>query len=268
MQLFRLRDIRVTQQPDEQQQRGTPYHYLPIDQFTSAAHLLAENDEQDTFYYQLRTERHLLEHIQHGLHFFDLTGKPADNLPALTVACEFLGYHEHAINLAPGTISVTQEVTPSHLSVHNITSVTTDYPPMILDNPGWPLLSGLASAPMMLFATENLKQFLSLFDRYADINRPLSRQIRQHIDGILHVEESLTDRLKQGRPVRGRKLSLTLNPDCYRNPGEMYRFCRLINQVIACFISHSSFVLLEVFTPHNHKALWEYWHVDGLRPDM
>ncbi|MDE9466013.1 type VI secretion system baseplate subunit TssF, partial [Xenorhabdus bovienii] len=85
VQLFRLRDVQVIQQPDEGPQRGTPYRYLPIDQFTPAADLLA-GEEPDYFYYQLRTERDLLDRIQHRLHFFDLTGKPAGNLPALSVA--------------------------------------------------------------------------------------------------------------------------------------------------------------------------------------
>ncbi|WP_273546835.1 hypothetical protein [Xenorhabdus khoisanae] len=48
----------------------------------------------------------------------------------------------------------------------------------------------------------------------------------------------------------------------------MYRFCRLINQALACFITQSSFVMLEIFTPDSHKVLWQFWHVDGLRPEM
>ncbi|WP_139837566.1 type VI secretion system baseplate subunit TssF, partial [Xenorhabdus beddingii] len=228
------------------QQRGTPHRYLPISQFTPAAGLLAE-EQPDCFYYQLRTERDLLGRIQQQLHFFDLTGQPAENLPPLAVACHFLGYHERAMGLGQGTITVMQEGTPSHLSVHNITPATADYPPLLQDHAGWPLLSGLSSPPMMLFATENLKQFLRLFDHYAELNRPLSRHIRQHIDGIISVEERLTDRLKRGQPMRGRLVLLTLNPDCYRNPGEMYHFCRLINYAMACFVSQSSFVKLDVY---------------------
>ncbi|WP_232326238.1 hypothetical protein [Xenorhabdus hominickii] len=63
-------------------------------------------------------------------------------------------------------------------------------------------------------------------------------------------------------------LSLTLNPDYYRTPGEMYRFCRLINEAMACFISQSTFVKLEIFIPDSNKVLWQFGHVDGLRPDM
>ncbi|WP_275365043.1 hypothetical protein [Xenorhabdus bovienii] len=63
-------------------------------------------------------------------------------------------------------------------------------------------------------------------------------------------------------------LSLTLNPDGYVNPGGMYRFCRLINQAMACFVSQSTFVKLNVYTPDSNKALWEFWEVYGLRMDM
>ncbi len=135
VQLFRLRDVQVIKQPDEGPQRGTPYRYLPIEQFTPAADLLA-GEEPDYFYYQLRTERDLLDRIQHRLHFFDLTGKPAGNLPALSVACDFLGYHKSAIKLGQGTITVMQEGSPAHLSVHNITPVATDFPSMLQDNSG------------------------------------------------------------------------------------------------------------------------------------
>ncbi|MEQ1962960.1 type VI secretion system baseplate subunit TssF [Xenorhabdus khoisanae] len=268
VKLFRLGDIEVVQQPDDSKQRGIPYHWLPIEQFTPAGHFLDGDQQPDTFYYQLQTERDFLGRIQHRLHFFDLTGKPANDLPAIEVSCYFTGYHEQVCTLEQGTITVTQEGSPSHLSVHNITPVTSDYPPLLQENSGWPLLSCLSSPPMMLFATDSLKQFLRLFDPYADTHRPLSRQFRQHIDGILQAEESLTDRMRLGRSIRGHLLSLTLNPDCYHNAGEMYRFCRLINQALACFITQSSFVMLEIFTSDSHKVLWQFWHVDGLRPEM
>ncbi|WP_446471070.1 type VI secretion system baseplate subunit TssF [Xenorhabdus stockiae] len=268
VRLFRLGDIEVVEQPGDSEQRGTPYHWLPIEQFTPAGRFGDENEQPDTFYYQLQTEPDFLGRIQHRLHFFDLTGKPVNDLPAITVLCSFTGYHEQAPALKQGSITVTQEGAPSHLSVHNITPVMTDYPPLLQEKSGWPLLSCLSSPPMMLFATDSLKQFLRLFDPYADTHRPLSRQYRQHIDGIVQVEERLTDRMRLGRSIRGHLLALTLNPDCYRNPGEMYRFCRLINQALACFITQSAFVMLEIFTPDSHKALWQFWHVDGLRPEM
>ncbi|MCP9269524.1 type VI secretion system baseplate subunit TssF [Xenorhabdus sp. XENO-1] len=266
VQLFRLRDVQVIQQPGEGPQRGTPYRYLPIEQFTPAADLLA-GEELDYFYYQLRTERDLLDRTQYRLHFFDLTGKPTGNLPALSVACDFLGYHKSAIKLGQGTITVMQEGSPAHFSVHNITPVAIDSPSMLQDNSGWPLLSCLSSPPVLLFTTEGMKHFLRLFDHYAAFNRPLSRHIRQHIDGILHVEERLIDRMWRGRPVRGHLLLLTLNPDCYANPGEMYRFCRLINQAMACFVSQSTYVKLDMYTP-NQKLPWEFNEVYGAWMDM
>ncbi|MDC9581616.1 type VI secretion system baseplate subunit TssF [Xenorhabdus sp. PR6a] len=268
VQLFRLRDIQVVQQPDEGQPRGAPYRYLPIDQFTPSAPWLAEEGEPDTFYYLFQSERDLLGRLTYRLHFFDLAGKPAEHLPALTVVGDFLGYHTQAMTVKPGEITVTQEGSPAHLSVHNIIPVSTDYPPLLQGNAGWPLLSCLASPPVLLFTPDSLKHFLRLFDPYADLNRPLSRHLRRHIDGIVHVEERLTDRLKYGRPVRGHWVKLTLNPDCYRNPGEMYRFCRLINEAMACFISQSTFVKLDVYTPDNRKARWEFWEVYGTRREM
>ncbi|WP_319927911.1 type VI secretion system baseplate subunit TssF, partial [Xenorhabdus littoralis] len=166
--------------------------------------------------------------------------------------------------LEKSAITVMQEGSPSHLSVHNITPVTTDHPPMLQDNSGWPLLSCLASPPVLLFTTEGIQHFLRLFDYYAEFNRPLSRHIQRHIDGIMQVEESLIDRMKRGNPIRGHLLSLTLNPDCYANPGEMYRFCRLINDAMACFVSQSTFVKLDMSTS-DRKVLWEFKEVYGAR---
>ncbi|WP_258086823.1 type VI secretion system baseplate subunit TssF [Xenorhabdus bovienii] len=266
--LYRLREVKVVQQPEDSGQRGTPYHWLPIEQFVPAGHFFDDDEPPATFYYQRQTEVDFLGRTQHRLCFFDLAGNPANNLPDIAVSCDFTGYHEQARTLEPGAITVTQESAPSHLDVQNIIPVITDYPPLLQENNGWPLLSGLSSPPMMLFAPDSLKQFLRLFDRHADTNRPLSRQFQQHIDGIVQVKERLTDRLRLGRPVRGHVLSLTLNPAGYRTPGEMYRFCRLINQAMACFISQSTFVMLEVFTPDSHSVLWEFWQVDGLRPAM
>ncbi|MEX0447564.1 type VI secretion system baseplate subunit TssF [Xenorhabdus sp. SGI246] len=268
VRLFRLREIQVVQQPDDDEQRGTPYRWLPIEQFTPAGHFLDDDTQPDTFYYQLQTEQDFLGRTEHRLNFFDLTGKPAKNLPAIAIACHFTGYHEQALTLPQGALTVTQESAPSHLGVQNITPINTDYSPLLQEKSGWLLLSCLSSPPVMLFSTDSLKQFLRLFDPHTETNRPLSRQFQQHIDSIIRAEEHLTDRLRMGRPVRGYVLALTLNPDCYRNAGEMYRFCRLINQALACFISQSTFVMLEIFTPDSRNVLWQFWHVDGLRPAM
>ncbi|SFK27378.1 type VI secretion system baseplate subunit TssF, partial [Xenorhabdus mauleonii] len=268
VQLFRLGEIQVVQQPDETQQRGSPYRYLPIDQFTPSAPWLAENGEPETFYYLYHSERDLLGRLTHQLHFFDLTGKPAANLPALSVASDFWGYHTQATTLNPGEITITQEGSPAHLNVHNILPVFDDYPSLLQSNSGWPLLSCLSSPPVLLFATDSLKQFLRLFDPYTELNRPLSRHIRRHIDGIVRVEEHLTDRMKRGRPVRGHWVGLTLNPDCYANAGDMYRFCRLVHGAMACFISQSTFVKLDVFAPDTRGTLWAFREVYGARREM
>lgn len=268
VRLFRLREIQVVQQPDDDEQRGIPYHWLPIEQFAPAGHFHDDDSQSGTFYYQLQTEQDFLGRTEHRLNFFDLTGKPAKNLPAIEIACHFTGYHEQALTLPQGVLTVTQENAPPHLDVRNITPINTDYPPLLQEKSGWPLLSCLSSPPVMLFSTDSLKQFLQLFDPHTETNRPLSRQFHQHIDGIVRAEERLTDRLRMGRPIRGYVLALTLNPDCYRTAGEMYRFCRLINQSLACFISQSTFVMLEIFTPDSRKVLWQFWHVDGLRPEM
>ncbi|PHM27005.1 type VI secretion system baseplate subunit TssF [Xenorhabdus budapestensis] len=113
VRLFRLRDIQVVQQPDDNEQRGTPYHWLPIEQFTPAGYFLDEDYQPDTFYYQLQTERDFLDRTQHRLHFFDLMGKPANHLPTLSVSGYFIGYYEQACALEQGTITVTQEGSPS-----------------------------------------------------------------------------------------------------------------------------------------------------------
>ncbi|MBC8949040.1 hypothetical protein Xets_01743 [Xenorhabdus sp. TS4] len=266
--LYRLREVQVVVQPEDSEQRGTPYHWLPIEQFVPAGRFFDDDAQPDTFYYQLQTESDFLGRTRHRLCFFDLTGNPANNLPDIAVSCYFIGYHEQALTLEQGAITVTPESAPSHLYVQNIIPVVTDYPPLLQENNGWSLLSCLSSPPVMLFAPDSLKQFLRLFDPHSETNRPLSRQFQQHIDGIVQVKERLTDRLRRGQPVRGYVLSLTLNPGCYRTSGEMYRFSRLINQAMACFICQSSFVMLEILTPDNSEVLWQFWHVDGLRPAM
>ncbi|WP_255523055.1 type VI secretion system baseplate subunit TssF [Xenorhabdus sp. PB62.4] len=266
--MYRLREVQVVVQPEDSEQRGTPYHWLPIEQLVPAGRFFDDDAQPDTFYYQLQTESDFLGRIRHRLCFFDLAGNPANNLPEIAVSCYFTGYHEQALTLEQGAITVTQESAPSHLDVQNIIPVVTDYPPLLQENNSWPLLSCLSSPPVMLFSTDSLKQFLRLFDPHSETNHPLSRQFQQHIDGIVQVKERLTDRLRRGQPVRGYVLSLTLNPGCYRTSGEMYRFSRLINQAMACFICQSTFVMLEIFIPDNSEVLWQFWHVDGLRPAM
>ncbi|MDE9504656.1 type VI secretion system baseplate subunit TssF, partial [Xenorhabdus bovienii] len=67
----------MVQQPDNDEQRGTPYRWLPIEQFVPAGHFLDDGQQSDDFYYQLQTTPDFLGRTEHRLNFFDLTGKPA-----------------------------------------------------------------------------------------------------------------------------------------------------------------------------------------------
>ncbi|WP_319940395.1 type VI secretion system baseplate subunit TssF [Xenorhabdus littoralis] len=137
----------------------------------------------------------------------------------------------------------------------------------------WPLIDFLNCPPFLLFNAESLKRFLRLYDCYADHDRMLSRRIQQHINGIVRIDARSDARLDntkqgQGRSINGHYLHITLDPGCYDNDGIMYQFCRVIDELLTCFVVQNNFILLTIYRQGEQQALWTFRQRTGLRSEM
>ncbi|WP_340619086.1 type VI secretion system baseplate subunit TssF, partial [Xenorhabdus entomophaga] len=144
--LFRVKSIQTAKQPGEKATqgsapRGKPCHFLPIDQFHAKSDWLLEAGEPDNVYFQSLITDDLLGRLHNQIHFSGMDGKAANNLSPQTVCVHAIGYHEQAMKLAIGDITLTQESVPAHLYARNITPVSPDFPPMVMGKSDWSLIN-------------------------------------------------------------------------------------------------------------------------------
>ncbi|WP_169923522.1 type VI secretion system baseplate subunit TssF [Xenorhabdus innexi] len=278
VQLFRIKSIQTAKQPGEKAAqgstpRGKPSCFLPIDQFQPKSDWLLNEGDPDNVYFQSWITDDLLGRRHHQIRFMGMDGKAAHNLSPQTVCAHVSGYHIQAMQLGVGDITHTQAPVPAHLHARNITPVSPDFPPMVAGKSDWLLINLLNCPPFMLFDAESLKGFLRLYDCYADHDRTLSRRMQQHINGIVHIEAQSGARIDntkagQGRSINGHTLHITLDPACYNNDGSMYQFCRLIDELLTCFIVRNNFILLTLYRQGESQVLWTFRQRTGLRSEM
>ncbi|MBE8598154.1 type VI secretion system baseplate subunit TssF [Xenorhabdus sp. BG5] len=276
--LFRVKSIQTAKQPGEKNAqgsapRGKPSHFLPISQFHAKNDWLLDASEPDNVYFQSLITDDLLGRLYNQIHFFGMDGKAANSLSPQSICAHFIGYHVQAMKLGIGDITLTQESVPAHLYASNITPVSPDFPPMVMGKSDWSLINLLNCPPFLLFHAELLKDFLRLYDCYAGHDRALSRRMQQHINGIVHIDALPGSRLDntksgQGRVINGNTLHIYLDPACYENDGVMYQFCRMVDQLLACFVVRDNFIMLEIYRQGGQTVLWEFKQQLGLRSEM
>ncbi|MBD2816435.1 type VI secretion system baseplate subunit TssF [Xenorhabdus sp. Flor] len=271
--LFQLQGIQTVKQPAGKHPHDITLHFQPVTHFCEKSGWLHDEGQPDNLYFQPQLATDLLGRLQNRIHFLDTEGKDTIHLPSQTVCAHFIGYHTQAMTLEPGDITEPQESVPSHLRACNITPVSPDFPPMVMGKSDWSLIGVLNNTPFLLFNTASLKDFLRLYDCYTEYDRALSRRMQQHIDGIVHIETLPGSRLDhskrgQGRPINGNTLHLYLDPACYENDGVMYQFCRVIDQLLACFVVRDNFILLEIYRQDEQAVLWTFSQRVGLRSEM
>ncbi|MBD2803024.1 type VI secretion system baseplate subunit TssF [Xenorhabdus sp. 42] len=276
--LFRIDSIRTAKQPGEKAAqgsapRGKPCCFLPIDQFQPKSDWLLDAGDPDNVYFQSRVTDDLLGQLHNQVHFTGMDGKAANNLSPQTVCAYFTGFHIQAMQLGIGEITHTPASVPAHLHARNITAVSPDFPPMVMGKSDWSLINLLNCPPFLLFDAASLKAFLRLYDCYAEHDRTLSRRMQQHINGIVRIDARSGARLDytkqgQGRSINGNTLHLYLDPACYDNDGIMYQFCRVIDELLACFVVRNNFILLNIYRQGEQQALWTFRQRTGLRSEM
>ncbi|PHM37593.1 type VI secretion system protein VasA [Xenorhabdus mauleonii] len=278
VRLFRTESIQTAKQPGEKTTqgnapRGKSCYFQPIDQYQSKSDWLLNTGDPDNVYFQSLITDDLLGRLRNQIRFIGMDGNAANNLSPQTVCAHFSGYHIQAMQLDIGEITHTPMSVPAHLHARNITAVSPDFPPMVMGKSDWSLINLLNCPPFLLFDAESLRAFLRLYDCYSEHDRTLSRLMQRHINGIVSIEALSGNRLDyskqgQGRPINGNYLNIYLDPACYDNDGVMYQFCRIIDQLLACFVVQNNFIMLRIYRQGGQDVLWQFKEQKGLRSEM
>ncbi|WP_044184144.1 type VI secretion system baseplate subunit TssF [Phytobacter massiliensis] len=231
-------------------ERGEIQIFKPMSEFLPTRF----DSDVESYYYELRLEKDVSDKPAWFISFFDSKGEPVNVTARKNFICEIeCVNNESVLNLNVGDVNVPGSDIPGNLTFENITPLSTPY--SLQAEKHWPVISHLSLSPLLLNDKATIQQVVKDFDIHADSNLPQHEKHKRYLSGIAEVSSEPIDRLIEGFPVRGLRFDLHLDPSCYLNEGEMYRFGSVLADFFAYCISDSSFITTTLINVQSGERL-------------
>ncbi|MCI3909422.1 type VI secretion system baseplate subunit TssF [Pseudomonas viridiflava] len=164
--------------------------------------------------------------------------------------------HDLPLQINAGGICRSCDGTPDFLRFKNITPATPSYAPPVTRDFLWRVISNMSLNYLSLANIDALKIILETYDlpRYHD--QQAERASQHLLNGLESISHRPADRLYKGRPVRGVKTELIINPDGYGGEGTLFLFASVLNEFFALYASLNSFHELNVKSTHGERYEW------------
>ncbi|MCF5709549.1 type VI secretion system baseplate subunit TssF [Pseudomonas syringae] len=160
------------------------------------------------------------------------------------------------LKIKPGGICHACEGTPDFLRFRNITPTTPSYPPPVSGDFLWRVISNMSLNYLSLTNIDALKIILETYDLPRHYDQLASKASQHLLKGLQSIRHQSADRLYKGRPVRGVKTELTINPDGYGGEGTLFLLASVLNEFFALYASLNSFHELTVISTHGDTYTW------------
>jgi len=248
------------------------HHVQDFQAFESLSRGYPLDEPTPTRYYKLDIEhepindkvRHRIRLVQHDL-------------------APYLGVHQElnidltcssggrAHRLKVGEIDATTQDTPSFVNYRNLTRPTPSYPPMLQSGGQgerhWALISNLALNRLSLSSPAALASVLRVYDFVGSHDLQQKRRTTQRLDAIRQVDSEPYDWLIKGRPVRGLRTTLHIDPAGFECEGEVQLFGNVLSHFMALYASSNAFHQLQIINTAN--ATHQLWPArTGRQPVM
>lgn len=261
--VFKVSGIHANQEPDTTN-TGSNIQFVPLTSTTVPYSMPLDDSATQRYFYSIHEETQISGQHQSKIQFYLANDQLEDTqLPPLV--CHYISWDPAASHLDSGKITMTGEEIPNELSVTNITPCSQGYSGITDSHQHWRLLSLLSFNYLVLKDTSHLKDLLRQFDFHQQSNLTQSEFIQRSIEGITSAVTKPMDWLVKGSPNRGVSVTLTLNPDCYANVGEMYQFAVSLSYVLSVSQNTNSFIHLDVINQRTNER-WHIGHVQGHHP--
>ena len=222
--------------------------------------------DPESYFYDLILEKNVCDEPVWFLSFYDCQGKPVNITARKHFICEINCVNDQDIlKLGVGDITIPGSEIPGNLTFRNITPLSAPCMPQIENH--WPVISHLSLSPLLLNDKTTIQQVISDFDLHAAGNLPAHEKHRRYWTGIAQVFSEPVDRLIDGYPVRGLRFDLYLDPDCYPDEGEMYRFGSVLAEFFAWCIADSSFITTTLINVQTGER-WPLAQIQGTRTQI
>ena len=143
-----------------------------------------------------------------------------------------------------GDIHVPTPTSPVHCTFRNITTPTGLASPHTDRGSAWRLMAHLRLNLLHLKSPEDLQTILMLYAGRRSRDRARFDAGVHRIQGITDFSARALDRLYRGQLIRGTGASLSLDPQSYAGPGDMYLFGQVLQHFFSSQSQINSFVQL------------------------
>lgn len=166
-----------------------------------------------------------------------------------------------AQQLAIGAVDAATQDTPSFVTYRNLTRPTRSYPPILQSGGGgerhWSLISNLSLNNLSLSSPAALAAVLRVYDFVGIHDLQQQRRTNRRLNAITQVHSEPCDWLIQGRPVRGRRTTMHIDPAGFECEGEVQLFGNVLSHFMALYASSKSFHQLQIVNTANAtRQLW------------
>jgi type VI secretion system protein ImpG len=220
---------------------GERYRYHP---FTSFAHAALGKEAR---YYRLRRA---LSPVDGALDTWISPSRALDAGPG--PGSEVLSLDVTATNralpaqLKLGEVSQPTATSPTVARFRNITAVTKPVRPPLGGELHWRLVAHLAATRAGLDGPDVLREMLELYNFQAIVDQQSGRANRLRIEGIREVEVSPALHVFRGAPVRGSRVTVTLDEDHFAGAGDAWLFGCALDALLGAQVALDAFAELRV----------------------
>lgn len=175
---------------------------------------------------------------------------PPDETVSIELTCT---NRDLPTKLRAGDICEATDNTPAVVKFRNIINPTATIPPPIARNLHWKLLSHMALNHVSLCDTSHFQRLLQVYDFQAEHDVQRAQDTRRLIEGIRSLKSTFEERLIRGAPVRGVRVELELDEECFAGEGDAYLFATILERFFALYVT------LNGFSQTNLKLIRSGW---------
>lgn len=216
---------------------GARVDYEPFEKF----HHDQKEDGVAGLYFRTQVRPSVLGRgIDHYLSFVTRLGKigvPESETVSMQLLCS---NGQLASKLGVGTINQPTSTTPAKLEYTNITPVLSEVPPPLEDGILWTLIANLARNFASMIDLDALRTVVGAYDFRALLDHQAAMQRNLLLQSFHGFERRGVDIIRQGRPVRGFEVVLSVSEKQMGGEGEMYLFGTIFDRFLKSYSTINS----------------------------
>ncbi|AKJ41628.1 Uncharacterized protein conserved in bacteria [Pragia fontium] len=261
--LYQIKSIYSILESGQRNTRGDNIAYLPVTQFAT------NNFNGQQIYYQSMLENNVKGEAQSQITFIDSQGKRVIDFPHKTFFCDVqLTNGKKCDELSIGDICIPTLDIANSLNFTNITQPTSEIAPLVDSHEHWPIISYLSLSPLFLKDLSAMRQLIIDLNYHIHTSAPLQQMSEQRLKGIVSLQTKALDWIwNTGAIKRGLEMTLSLDPDCFRDEGEMYQFGFILGNVLPFCMTSNNFLTMKIVNSKTQR-LWSLAPILGGREQI